>query len=593
MKALILAAGFGTRLLPHTREVPKPLFTVAGESLLDMLIRRLAAAGCEAAVVNTHHLHEKIEAHVNGQRYPIPVATRCEPKILGTGGAIRNLADFWDRRPFVVVNSDILTDIDFAEVYRRHLASGGPATLVLYDDPDFNTVVLSPEGRVKGFGRGVCAGPMDRRLTFSGIQVLDPEVVGYIPEGFSSSIDAFRRMLAQGRPILGLPMPGARWQDLGTPERYRSACIEEMARAAFAGGGAPIRTLPLSGDGSDRRWFRLSSGGRSLILADHGIHAGEARGEAGAFEDIGRHLHARGVAVPRIYGADRFSGLVILEDLGDVHLQDAVREANGPKAVEALYRRVIDRLVTLWRRGLEGFDPKWTWQTERYDREMILSAECAYFRDAFLRGFLEMDLPEGAFREEFERIADGALEYGVTAFMHRDMQSRNIMMNGAGPHFIDFQGGRLGPVQYDLAALLMDPYVALPEPLQERLLWACADRLGRSGAADRRDFEAGFRYCCLSRNLQMLGAFAHLACVKGKTGFASYIPAALGTLARNLARAGAERFPGLLELTEELRRRAAAGEIADKARHMAEHHRRCLEVGDVHAPGDHQGFDRT
>ena len=388
--------------MPYTRIVPKPLFTVAGKPLLDIMIQGLAAAGCEAIVVNTHHLHEKIEAFIAGRRYPIPVTTRCEPRILGTGGAIRNVADFWDNRPFMVVNSDILTDIDFADVYGRHLAHGDPATLVLYDDPAFNTVTLTAEGRVAGFG-GFDADPLPgRRLTFSGIQVVDPEVIDYIPDGFSSSIDAYRRLLADGRHIRGLAAAGERWSDLGTPERYRRACIDMMAGEAFAranqddvgrSGGASVRIVPLSGDGSDRRWYRLVSGDRSLILADHGIHVEAAQGEAGAFEDIGRHLHGRNVAVPRIYQADRFSGLVILEDLGDIHLQDAVSSASGEAAVEALYRQVLDRLLPLWLDGREGFDPRWTWQSAQYDREMILSAECGYFRDAFFTRIPRHDLP--------------------------------------------------------------------------------------------------------------------------------------------------------------------------------------------------------
>ena len=572
MKALILAAGFGTRLMPYTRKVPKPLFTVGGRPLLDILIQKLAGAGCEAIVVNTHHLHERIEAFVSGQRYPIPVTTRHEPRILGTGGAIRNLADFWDHRPFLVVNSDILTDIDFADVYGRHLLHGDPATLVLYDDPEFNTVALDPEGRVTGFG-GTDPFPLQaRRLTFSGIQVVDPEVIEHIPEGFSSSIDAYRNLLASGRPIRGIVMAGGRWSDLGTPQRYRKSCIEIMAAGAFSCAGRgergqePFETIPLSGDGSDRRWYRLVAGRRSLILADHGIHVEEGQGEAGAFIDIGRHLYRKGVAVPRIYAADRFSGLVFVEDLGDMRLENAVREAPGPMAVERLYRRVIDRLLPLWFEGREGFDPRWTWQTERYDREMILGAECGYFREAFLRGFLGMAVPEEAFRDEFERIADGAVEHGLTAFMHRDMQSRNIMIQDGMPRFIDFQGGRIGPVQYDLASLLIDPYAGLPEDLQERLLAECAGRLSALAGMDPREFTAGYRCCSLARNLQMLGAFGFLTRVKGKTGFEGHIPAALRTLSINLAKAGSDRFPGLTRLAKELCRRLPASRNANEAR---------------------------
>ena len=152
MKALILAAGFGTRLRPFTENTPKPLFTVAGISLLDTLIYNLQRAGCKAIMINTHHLHGKIDAHLAGKQYEIPVTTRHEPKILGTGGAIKNVADFWEDRPFMVINSDIITDIEFKKVYDFHLNHTHPATLVLHDDPEFNTVVVDRNGFIEAFG---------------------------------------------------------------------------------------------------------------------------------------------------------------------------------------------------------------------------------------------------------------------------------------------------------------------------------------------------------------------------------------------------------------------------------------------------------
>ena len=114
MKALILAAGYGTRLRPYTEHTPKPLFTVAGRPLLDIIITNLHKAGCEAVIINTHHLHQEIEAFVTARSYGLPVTTRYEPQILGTGGAIKNVIDFWDHQPFMVINADIVADIDQA-----------------------------------------------------------------------------------------------------------------------------------------------------------------------------------------------------------------------------------------------------------------------------------------------------------------------------------------------------------------------------------------------------------------------------------------------------------------------------------------------
>ena len=117
MKAMILAAGYGTRLQPYSDHTPKPLFSIAGRPLLDVIIDQLQKAGCKAVIINTHHLHQKIEAFLATRKYSLEVYTRYEPQILGTGGAIKNVTDFWDDQPFMVINADIVADIDLAEVY--------------------------------------------------------------------------------------------------------------------------------------------------------------------------------------------------------------------------------------------------------------------------------------------------------------------------------------------------------------------------------------------------------------------------------------------------------------------------------------------
>ena len=178
MKALILAAGLGTRLRPYTDHTPKPLFSILGRPLLDVMITKLIAAGCKAVIINTHHLHEQIESFIRQQTYPIPIQTRYEPDILGTGGAIKNVADFWNHRPFMVINSDIVTTIDFKQVYDFHCQHSYPATLVLADDPEFNSVAFNTDGFVTGFHQlpDAAVRPSTAALTFTGIQVLDPEI---------------------------------------------------------------------------------------------------------------------------------------------------------------------------------------------------------------------------------------------------------------------------------------------------------------------------------------------------------------------------------------------------------------------------------
>jgi NDP-sugar pyrophosphorylase family protein len=198
MKALILAAGYGTRLQPFTSNFPKPLFLIAGRPLLDSIITALQAAGCHSIIINTHHLHQRIDEFLAGQKYTIPIQTRYEPQILGTGGAIRNVADFWDNQPFLVINSDIVTDIDLRAVYDFHLKHPHPATLVMHDCPQFNTVSISEEEFIIGFDNQTQAHKSTTAIqyAFTGIQVLDPEILDFIPpRGYFSNIVAYEKMI--------------------------------------------------------------------------------------------------------------------------------------------------------------------------------------------------------------------------------------------------------------------------------------------------------------------------------------------------------------------------------------------------------------
>ena len=132
--------------------------------------------------------------------------------------------------------------------------------------------------------------------------------------------------------------------------------------------------------------------------------------------------------------------------------------------------------------------------------------------------------------------------------MHRDLQSRNIMVRKGRYYLIDFQGGRIGPIQYDLASLLIDPYVELSDAIQGQLVDYCIQRLSTLGSVDRHTFYEGYRYCSLSRNLQILGAFAHLSRHKGKIYFEQFIPAAIKTLKYNLCDVPEAEFSRLNEI---------------------------------------------
>ena len=557
MKALVLAAGLGTRLLPYTRYTPKPLFTIGGRTFLDIIICSLQAAGCEAIAVNTHHLESQIESFITAQNYSVPVRISYESEILGTGGAIKNIEDFWDDRPFLVVNSDIVTDIDFRSVYEFHLAHSYPVTLVLHDCPEFNTVSVNHDGFVAGFPADSKAG-VSAQVTFTGIQVLDPEILNWIPRaGFSSSIETYKQLLSRKQPVKAHILNGNFWSDMGTSERYQKTVYNQMVLKAFQKAFAThisktIERSRIAGDGSDRTWYRVTSHEQSLILADHGIKPKPGVSEADSFVSIGCHLHNKGIPVPQIHHSDPFSGLVFMEDLGNIHLQSAVIKSGDTEHIYDMYRRIIERLIDMSLRGRENFDPNWTYQSPEYDKELILEKECRYFIEAFVNGFMHRNIHYGDFETEFDTLAENAIQFGISGFMHRDFQSRNIMLQKGEFYFIDFQGGRIGPIQYDLASLLADPYVSLPSSLQNRLLEDCAGLYELITGTSKENFIKGYRYCAITRNLQILGAFGFLSWVKKKQYFAQYIPKALKTLKLNLGCFQGDEFPKLTRLAEGL-----------------------------------------
>jgi mannose-1-phosphate guanylyltransferase len=287
-------------------------------------------------------------------------------------------------------------------------------------------------------------------------------------------------------------------------------------------------------------------------MADHGIRQAAPPQEADAYVDIGRHLHGLGVAVPRIYLYDTFCGLVFMEDLGDRHLQTCVQRQSQQETL-ILYQNVIERWAVMAMEGAEGFDPAWTYQTPCYDRGLILESEARYFTEAFLQGYLHQDTPYDALAAEFELLADETMAQALTGFMHRDFQSRNIMIRGQEIYFIDFQGGRFGPVQYDLAALLIDPYTSLPFAVQDRLRAYGASILHRRYGIGKATFFKGYDLCAVTRNLQILGAFAFLSQTKGKKAFEAYIPRAVQCLNANLDRLSGVALPRLTAVARSLR----------------------------------------
>lgn len=230
MRAMILAAGLGTRLRPLTETTPKPLLPVAGVPLVVWNLLLLRRHGVTEVLINLHHLGHLIEQALgDGARYGLRLTYSREPAILGTGGGIKQAEPFFEGRPFLVLNGDTLLELDLGALMDAHRDRAALATMVLREDPDaerWGPVTVDRAQRVmaiNGRGLGLAGIGPTQTLMFAGVHVMHPRLLREVPVGQESSIiDAYVRAIGEGSVIAGYCMNGY-WSDIGTPERYAQA----------------------------------------------------------------------------------------------------------------------------------------------------------------------------------------------------------------------------------------------------------------------------------------------------------------------------------------------------------------------------------
>ncbi len=250
MKAMLLAAGLGTRLRPYTLYRPKPLFPVLNTPLLKLSLDRLRKAGFETIVVNGFHLKDQVMAALHNEKGAI---LQEEDKVLGTGGGLRMALPHLGSEPILVVNGDIYHTIDYQQVYRHHSDSGAAVTMVMHDFPRFNNVGVDANNQIAGFtATGAQPDTSSTPLAFTGIHVIDPSVLQQIPLDTNYSIiDCYRNYLEQNGSIMAYIAKNHYWTDIGTPEDYLQ--LHE---------GLLYKTIPLYEE------LTLPEAGRTLVSPD-------------------------------------------------------------------------------------------------------------------------------------------------------------------------------------------------------------------------------------------------------------------------------------------------------------------------------------
>jgi NDP-sugar pyrophosphorylase family protein len=227
MKAMILAAGFGTRLRPLTNKVPKPMVPIMNRPILEHTIHLLRSHGIHDITVNLHHLPEIIKEHFgDGKNFGVQLHWSYEPEILGTAGGIKKAQQFLEGESFLVINSDVVVDIDLSKVMAFHKAQGSALTLVVRegDSPEqCDPIEVDANDRIVHMvGTSSKNKPDDTtRILFTGIQVMEPEIFDRIPEDkfYGTTTDVFPGMLADGLPMFAYWHHGY-WKDIGTIQSY-------------------------------------------------------------------------------------------------------------------------------------------------------------------------------------------------------------------------------------------------------------------------------------------------------------------------------------------------------------------------------------
>ncbi len=340
-------------------------------------------------------------------------------------------------------------------------------------------------------------------------------------------------------------------------------CLLEKAAEISGERRGTLKLITLCGDGSDRRFFRIR-GEKSSFVALISPRKKEGIDENDSYLRIGKHLYARQVCVPRILYSDAEAGRFLLEDAGDLHLQRFVQSHRWN--MPAIYIRVIGMLAGLHRKAADGFSPTFCFDTSIYDAPFIYERELEYFRKAFLNGYLGLELAGEDLLPDFENIAEAAGVSSGQYVFHRDFQSRNIMVRENRLWLIDFQGMRFGPPEYDLASLLVDPYVSIPPGTQRELAdayWVASRKFLK---CTRGEFLRRYNAVRLCRNLQILGAFGFLGVVKGKKTFLQYIPGAWKELVRHLRENNAHRYPRLQKIVDAVQKAGIVARRLDELR---------------------------
>ncbi|MGH9867260.1 MAG: aminoglycoside phosphotransferase family protein [Candidatus Polarisedimenticolia bacterium] len=308
-----------------------------------------------------------------------------------------------------------------------------------------------------------------------------------------------------------------------------TASVAAFARARF---GPQATVQLLAGDASDRRFYRLRIPGLSPLIVM--AHKEPFELESFPFFQIARFLHGLGAPVPQIVASYPSEGMLVVQDLGDEMLQSHLQAIDADRR-RFLYLQAVQMIAFLQAEGTRALTPDLPATRTSLDRERLLF-ELRFFAEHHIQGLLKSPLTPAQCAQLDDWFVQLATEVGSyrRVLCHRDFHARNLMVKGDRLFMVDFQDARMGPFTYDLASLVRDAYVSLPEELVSELMDFYREASGapESPAA----FVSAFNRTCLQRHLKAIGTFSSQVMLKGNRVYLPYIPRALAMVRANLSR---------------------------------------------------------
>ena len=285
--------------------------------------------------------------------------------------------------------------------------------------------------------------------------------------------------------------------------------------------------------GSNRVYTREKDAQGHPIIRVEGTNRDENR----AFIYLARHFAAKGLPVPEVLWVSDDEMSYTQTDLGDTLLFDAIKHGRETGCFlpeeKTLLEKTIRALAHIQIKGAEGLDWSYCFPIPEMD-ERSIRWDLNYFKYCFLKG-TKIEFSEPRLEDDFDRLVQNLLSsfnFQLSSFLYRDMQSRNVMIKDGEPYFIDFQGGRKGPTQYDIASFLWQAKANIPQSLREELIDAYLDEVDKLSAVSipHSDWKAALPHFVLFRTLQVLGAYGYRGYFERKSHFLESIPKALQNL---------------------------------------------------------------